>query len=82
MYGQISKDITQSGVGISISLDKLVAGLEKEERDRYGANRTVDAIICSMGHHSMSREKITIMKDFLSHGIQCIVLDEAQVMPD
>ncbi|CAG7836539.1 unnamed protein product, partial [Allacma fusca] len=80
MYGQTSKDITQSGVGISISLDKLVAGMYTEDREKIGAVRIVEVLICALGHHPMSKEKITIMKDFLAHGIQCSLLDESQTL--
>lgn len=77
-----SKEFSQCGVGISISFDKLVVGYDCEDRgdlhnwDRRGI---VHAVICSAGHHTMSKEKLELMKELWKHGIKCTVLECSQV---
>jgi len=81
VIGLIPKGTKQFGVGVSISLDKLISGLESEELERFrGGSRIVEVVICSMGHHALSREKISIMKDFWAHGISCTCLDGPETM--
>lgn len=52
----IKKDIKQSAVGISISLDKLVQIFQKENsQDRNSTY--LDAIVCSIGTKTLLKEK-------------------------
>lgn len=52
----IKKDIKQSAVGISISLDKLVQIFEKEKYQEKNLTY-LDAIICSPGTKTLLKEK-------------------------
>jgi hypothetical protein len=69
----------QCGVGISISLDKLIAAAEGDEENEWASKGPVDAVICSLGHHPMAKEKIILMREFLSHGIHSSILGGSQV---
>jgi len=77
--GNASKEFSQYGVGISISLDKLVAGFDGEETVPIGRQGSVDVLICSVGHYAFHKEKISLMKEFLDNNVPCAVLDESQV---
>ena len=82
MSGIWPKDFKQYGVGISISLDKLISGIEMDDTtlELKGFRGSVDVIICSFGNYSLKREKVSLMKEFWSLGISCILLDASEVI--
>ncbi|CAL8138262.1 unnamed protein product [Orchesella dallaii] len=71
---------SHSAVGISISFDKLVAGYDGEDCSEWQRRGTVDAVICSVGHHPLSKEKLELMKELWAHGIKCSVLECSQTL--
>jgi len=74
-----TREAGQCGVGISISLDKLIAAANGDEENDWISKGPVDAVVCSLGHHPMAKEKINYMKELLSHGVHCCVLNGSQV---
>lgn len=79
------RDDAPCGVGISISLDKLIAGYDPEEDEENNLGRewtqkgSVDVLVCALGHYPMIKEKIDMMKELLAHGIHASILDASQV---
>ncbi|ODM97010.1 Eukaryotic translation initiation factor 2-alpha kinase 4 [Orchesella cincta] len=71
---------SQCAVGISISFDKLVAGYDGEDCSEWQRRGTVDAVICSVGHHPLAKEKLELMKELWTHGIKCTVLECSQTL--
>lgn len=56
----IAKSVPQSGVGISISLDKLVQTLQKEQTSDNFNLSSVDVLICSFASEILQKEKIKV----------------------
>lgn len=54
----LSRDVHQSGAGISISLDKLVQALQEEQHDTD--NNNIDVLVCAIGSKPMIKEKCTV----------------------
>lgn len=80
------RDDAPCGVGISISLDKLIAGFAVDEEDEnntigkeWTRSGSVDVLVCALGHHPMIKEKIDMMKELLLHGIRASLVDASQV---
>lgn len=51
------KDVPQSAVGISISLDKLVLALQEENDLMVCDSGNLDTVVCSLGSKSLLKEK-------------------------
>lgn len=60
----LNKDIKQAAVGISVSLDKLVQALIKDESDEKGRLKPktshLDAIVYSVGNKPLLKEKTKV----------------------
>lgn len=72
------RELEQSGVGISLSLDLLISGCQEEWIKVSGMSRQVDVIVCSLGHHLRTKEKIDLLKRFWSHGISSSAIDNSE----
>ncbi|XP_076353947.1 eukaryotic translation initiation factor 2 alpha kinase Gcn2 isoform X2 [Tachypleus tridentatus] len=69
-----SKEISQSAVGVSIAVERIVGALIEDEE--FQTPSLVDVLICSLGHSPMLKEKCVLLKDLWMAGIN------AQVMYD
>lgn len=54
------RDVQQSAVGISISLDKLVQALQEENKLEVNRMPFVDAVVCALGSKPLSDEKLKV----------------------
>lgn len=73
----VPKDIKQSGVGISISLDKLVQALQEEQllQNEFENVNNLDVLVCSIGSKPMVLEQCKILRDLWAAGIRCSLID-------
>ncbi|GLV39622.1 Gcn2 [Carabus blaptoides fortunei] len=78
--GLATRGVSQSAVGISLSLDKLVQALQEEQSAEMGLCN-LDAVVCSMGVRPMMKEKAKILRELWSAGIRCSLL-EAQTLEE
>ncbi|XP_030764956.1 eIF-2-alpha kinase GCN2 [Sitophilus oryzae] len=72
----ITKDVQQSAVGISISLDKLVQAIQKEDSEELPKVTTLDTVVCSVGSNHLLKEKIKMLKCLWRHGIKSSLIEE------
>lgn len=71
----LTKDIQQSAVGISISLDKLVQAVQKQESDDVPKLDAQDVIVCSVGAKQLIKEKTRILRSLWAAGIKCSLIE-------
>ncbi|KAF5288488.1 hypothetical protein FQA39_LY15417 [Lamprigera yunnana] len=71
----LNKEIQQSAVGISISLDKLVQALQEESESESVNVSSLDAVMCSLSSKVSVKERFRILKDLWSAGIRCILIE-------
>ncbi|KAF7284929.1 hypothetical protein GWI33_017408 [Rhynchophorus ferrugineus] len=76
----ITKDIQQSAVGISISLDKLVQAIQREELEEPLRLDPLDTVVCSIGSNELLKEKTRILKYLWSMGIKSCMLEETSAV--
>lgn len=75
----ITKTTPQSAVGISISLDKLIQTLQKEQFLEIYNISCVDCLICSLGSKLLQKEKAKVLKELWAVGIRCALIDAANL---
>lgn len=63
-----SRSVQQSAVGVSISLDKLVQALQKEQIEDIPKIDTLDVVVCSVGNKQMIHDKTKV---FFLHYLGC-----------
>lgn len=54
----LSKDIQQSAVGVSISLDKVVQAIQEEQSIQE--EQLLDVVVCSLGTKTLLKEKAKV----------------------
>lgn len=54
------KDVKQSAAGISLSLDKIVQIIQKDNLIEKDVNH-LDVVVCSIGYNCLTREKIKVI---------------------
>ncbi|XP_056630081.1 eIF-2-alpha kinase GCN2 [Diorhabda sublineata] len=70
-----SKSVQQAAVGVSISLDKLVQALQKEQTDGTPKLSSFDVLVCSAGSKQTIKENIKILKSLWDAGIQSAFIE-------
>ncbi|XP_050296030.1 eIF-2-alpha kinase GCN2 isoform X2 [Anthonomus grandis grandis] len=73
--GKGAKEIQQSAVGISISLDKLVQAVQKQDNEPLPKLNALDVIVCSVGCNQFVQEKAKILKDLWAAGVRCALIE-------
>ncbi|KAL3285701.1 hypothetical protein HHI36_000232 [Cryptolaemus montrouzieri] len=73
-----SKELSQSGVGISISLDKIVQAIQKEELLNGNAVGRFDLIVCSLGNKHCSSEIVKVLSSSTTN-IRWTILEAANM---
>lgn len=74
----LSLDTQQSGVGISISLDKLVQAIQKENEEMPKCDN-LDVVVCSVGIKPLLKEKSQLLKRLWSLGIRYVLIEASSV---
>lgn len=62
----LARDIRQSAVGISLSLDKLVQAVVREENEDLPKMEVLDVAVCSVGSKPLLKEKTKVIKCFVN----------------
>ncbi|CAG9763995.1 unnamed protein product [Ceutorhynchus assimilis] len=76
----LPKGIQQSAVGISISLDKLVQAVQKEESEDMPRLDALDAIVCSVGSKQLIKEKTKILRSLWAAGVRCSLIEASNTV--
>lgn len=71
----LSKDLHQSAVGVSISLDKLAQAVQECSMSDLVNHEFLDVVVCSLGSKSLIKEKSRILRNLWSTGIRCCVIE-------
>ncbi|XP_066249145.1 eIF-2-alpha kinase GCN2 isoform X1 [Euwallacea similis] len=69
------KDTPQSAVGISISLDRLVQAIQKQDKEELPKMEALDAIVCSVGSKQLIKEKTKILRSLWAAGVKCSLIE-------
>ncbi|CAH0551983.1 unnamed protein product [Brassicogethes aeneus] len=75
----LDKDVHQSAVGVSISLDKLVQAIQRESGDEVTVPDHLDVAVCSIGTKPMLKEKAKILKSLWAGGIRCFLIESTNL---
>ncbi|XP_044265056.1 eIF-2-alpha kinase GCN2 [Tribolium madens] len=70
----LSRDIRQSAVGISLSLDKLVQAV-----DDLPSLEVLDVAVCSVGTKQLLKEKTQILRNLWSVGVRCAMIEATNI---
>lgn len=73
MTGRFPKDVNQSAVGMSISLDKIACLLKEDNA------LSENVIICSLGQNVMVKEKAELVKSLWASEIKCSIEENIDV---
>ncbi|XP_041355156.1 eIF-2-alpha kinase GCN2-like [Gigantopelta aegis] len=69
----------QCAVGVSLSLEKIVAAVVEEKE----APSPFDILVCTIGHKTMMKERLTVVKDLRAAGLKVdMVFDTMQNLED
>ncbi|KAK5647909.1 hypothetical protein RI129_002801 [Pyrocoelia pectoralis] len=71
----LNKELQQSAVGISISLDKLVQALQEEGDFVQTTTSSLDAVVCCLSNKISPREKFRVLTDLWSASIRCCLIE-------
>lgn len=69
------KDIQQSAVGISLSLDKLIQTITREENEDLPRFASFDVAVSSVSTKPMTREKTKMLRDLWTVGIRAVLIE-------
>ncbi|RZC35247.1 Pkinase, RWD and/or tRNA-synt His domain containing protein [Asbolus verrucosus] len=69
------KEIQQLAVGISLSLDKLVQAVIREQCDDLPKMEFLDVAVCSVGSKPLLREKTKVLRNLWAAGIRCALIE-------
>lgn len=72
----LSLNIQQSGVGVSIALDKVVQAIQKESEEIVRQDY-YNVVVCSVGIKPLLKEKTQILKRLWSIGIRYVLVEGA-----
>ncbi|KAF5298737.1 hypothetical protein FQR65_LT09606 [Abscondita terminalis] len=75
----LNKEIQQTAVGISISLDKLLQALQEEDESDFLNVSSLDAVVCSLTTKVSIKEKFRVLKDLWSAGIRCTLIESTNL---
>lgn len=68
----LSKDLHQSAVGVSISLDKLAQAVQENSTSNF---ELLDAVVCSLGSKTLMKEKAKVLKILWAAGIRACLIE-------
>ncbi|CAH1791711.1 unnamed protein product [Owenia fusiformis] len=67
-----TSDTHQGAVGVSLGMEKIVAAVgEQDESKALGA---YDILVCTLGHKSMIKEKLSVVRDLWAAGLKANIL--------
>ena len=71
----------QTVVGVHIAYDKIVSALREQLSCTEANAGGVDVLVCSLGHKTLLKEKLSVLKEFWKLGISATLLhDSSQVL--
>ena len=73
------RDIRQSAVGISLSLDKLVQAVMREQSEDLPNTEYLDVAVCSVGSKPMLKEKTKVLRSLWAVGLRCVMVEATNI---
>ncbi|CAH1116543.1 unnamed protein product [Phaedon cochleariae] len=75
----LSKEVQQSAIGVSISLDRLVQAVQKEHSEEIPGVDNLDVVVCSVGRKEMIQEKTKILRNLWAAGIRSTLIETTNI---
>ncbi|XP_031334945.1 eIF-2-alpha kinase GCN2 isoform X2 [Photinus pyralis] len=75
----LNKELQQSAVGISISLDKLIQAVQEGGDFSEATTSNLDAVVCSLGNKIAPRERFLVLTDLWAAGIRCCLIEASSL---
>ncbi|KAG5896432.1 hypothetical protein JTB14_022511 [Gonioctena quinquepunctata] len=75
----LSRELKQSAVGVSISLDRLVQALQREQSEEMPKVQNLDVVVCSVGSKRMVQEKTKILRSLWNANIKSASIESTNI---